>query len=233
MVAHVLGVPRQRRHGRGAAAWAAASAARRRRATCSPRSPRWSPKKTGRAGQDPARPRRRHGHDRQAPRLRASTTTSASTTRAASRASTSTTPRAAATPPTCRGPVTDRALFHADNCLLLSEHVAARARCRCKTNTVSNTAFRGFGGPQGMVAVERMIEEIAYALGQGSARGPQGATSTARASATSRPTTRRSRTTSSPRSSPSSSASADYRRAARGDRAPSTRAARCSSAASR
>jgi xanthine dehydrogenase large subunit len=35
-----------------------------------------------------------------------------------------------------------------------------------KTNTVSNTAFRGFGGPQGVVAAERMIEEIAYALGK-------------------------------------------------------------------
>ncbi|WP_162652761.1 xanthine dehydrogenase molybdopterin binding subunit [Lentilitoribacter sp. Alg239-R112] len=62
------------------------------------------------------------------------------------------------------GPVTDRALFHADNCyyfpnvLLQSEPL--------KTNTVSNTAFRGFGGPQGMVGGERMIEEIAYALGR-------------------------------------------------------------------
>ena len=35
-----------------------------------------------------------------------------------------------------------------------------------KTNTVSNTAFRGFGGPQGVVAAERMIEEIAYKLGK-------------------------------------------------------------------
>src|SRR5690606_5426837 len=35
-----------------------------------------------------------------------------------------------------------------------------------KTNTVSNTAFRGFGGPQGMVGCERWIEDIAYALGK-------------------------------------------------------------------
>ena len=35
-----------------------------------------------------------------------------------------------------------------------------------KTNTVSNTAFRGFGGPQGLIAAERIIEEIAYALGK-------------------------------------------------------------------
>ncbi|MDO6964318.1 xanthine dehydrogenase molybdopterin binding subunit [Rhizobium alvei] len=61
------------------------------------------------------------------------------------------------------GPVTDRALFHADNAyyypdvLLTSEPL--------KTNTVSNTAFRGFGGPQGLVGAERMIEEVAYAVG--------------------------------------------------------------------
>ncbi|MEO1471357.1 MAG: molybdopterin cofactor-binding domain-containing protein, partial [Pseudomonadota bacterium] len=34
------------------------------------------------------------------------------------------------------------------------------------TNTVSNTAFRGFGGPQGMLGAERIVEEIAYALGR-------------------------------------------------------------------
>ena len=61
------------------------------------------------------------------------------------------------------GPVTDRALFHADNCYfypnvrLLSEPL--------KTNTVSNTAFRGFGGPQGMLGGERLVEEIAFATG--------------------------------------------------------------------
>jgi xanthine dehydrogenase large subunit len=62
------------------------------------------------------------------------------------------------------GPVTDRALFHADNAyyypnVLLRSHPM-------KTNTVSNTAFRGFGGPQGLVVAERIIEEIAYALGK-------------------------------------------------------------------
>ncbi|MFK7876264.1 MAG: xanthine dehydrogenase molybdopterin binding subunit [Paracoccaceae bacterium] len=62
------------------------------------------------------------------------------------------------------GPVTDRALFHADNSYFypnvrLNSHPM-------KTNTVSNTAFRGFGGPQGIIAAERMIEEIAYATGQ-------------------------------------------------------------------
>jgi xanthine dehydrogenase large subunit len=62
------------------------------------------------------------------------------------------------------GPVTDRALFHADNCYYY-DHVRLRS-LPLKTNTVSNTAFRGFGGPQGMVAGERLIEEIAYALGK-------------------------------------------------------------------
>ncbi|MCO8144080.1 xanthine dehydrogenase molybdopterin binding subunit [Rhodovulum tesquicola] len=62
------------------------------------------------------------------------------------------------------GPVTDRALFHADNAYF---YPAVRLRSRpLKTDTVSNTAFRGFGGPQGMIAAERMIEEIAYALGR-------------------------------------------------------------------
>ena len=60
------------------------------------------------------------------------------------------------------GPVTDRALFHADNAYFYP-HVRLKSR-PIKTNTVSNTAFRGFGGPQGVIAAERMIEEIAYAL---------------------------------------------------------------------
>ncbi|TDQ61957.1 xanthine dehydrogenase molybdenum binding subunit apoprotein [Maritalea mobilis] len=62
------------------------------------------------------------------------------------------------------GPVTDRALFHADNCYFL-ENVELRSR-PLKTNTVSNTAFRGFGGPQGLLGGERVIEEIAYKLGK-------------------------------------------------------------------
>ncbi|RFB80914.1 xanthine dehydrogenase molybdopterin binding subunit [Methylovirgula sp. 4M-Z18] len=62
------------------------------------------------------------------------------------------------------GPVTDRALFHADNAYYYpSAHLTSQP---LKTNTVSNTAFRGFGGPQGMMGAERMIEEIAFALGK-------------------------------------------------------------------
>jgi xanthine dehydrogenase large subunit len=62
------------------------------------------------------------------------------------------------------GPVTDRALFHADNAYY---YPAVRLVSKpMKTNTVSNTAFRGFGGPQGLITAERIIEEIAYALGR-------------------------------------------------------------------
>ncbi|TCQ10311.1 xanthine dehydrogenase molybdenum binding subunit apoprotein [Rhizobium sp. PP-F2F-G36] len=62
------------------------------------------------------------------------------------------------------GPVTDRALFHADGAYFYP-HVRLTSE-PLKTNTVSNTAYRGFGGPQGIVGAERMIEEIAYALGK-------------------------------------------------------------------
>jgi xanthine dehydrogenase large subunit len=62
------------------------------------------------------------------------------------------------------GPVTDRALFHADNAYW---YPAVRLVSKpMKTNTVSNTAFRGFGGPQGLITAERIMEEIAYALGK-------------------------------------------------------------------
>jgi xanthine dehydrogenase large subunit len=62
------------------------------------------------------------------------------------------------------GPVTDRALFHADNAYW---YPAVRVESQpLFTNTVSNTAFRGFGGPQGLIAAERWIEHIAYALGK-------------------------------------------------------------------
>ncbi len=60
------------------------------------------------------------------------------------------------------GPITDRTLFHADNCYFY-ENVELKSQ-PLKTHTVSNTAFRGFGGPQGMVLAERVIEEIAYKL---------------------------------------------------------------------
>ena len=62
------------------------------------------------------------------------------------------------------GPVADRAIFHADNAYFL-EDVAIHSY-RCKTNTQSHTAFRGFGGPQGVIAIERILGDIARHLGR-------------------------------------------------------------------
>ena len=62
------------------------------------------------------------------------------------------------------GPVNDRAVFHADNAYWLPT-LAIRSM-RGRTNTVSDTAFRGFGGPQGMFAIELVLDDIARALGR-------------------------------------------------------------------
>ena len=62
--------------------------------------------------------------------------------------------------------IVDRAMFHADNCYYLP--AVCIDGLRCKTHTVSNTAFRGFGGPQGMIAAETVIDEIAAALNEDS-----------------------------------------------------------------
>ncbi|KZL17560.1 Xanthine dehydrogenase molybdenum-binding subunit [Pseudovibrio axinellae] len=59
--------------------------------------------------------------------------------------------------------INDRAMFHADNSYYYTD-LTIRSK-RLKTNTVSNTAFRGFGGPQGMFAAERMMDAIAIKLG--------------------------------------------------------------------
>jgi len=59
-------------------------------------------------------------------------------------------------------PVMGRAMFHADNCYLLPDvEVTGRV---CRTHHVSHTAFRGFGGPQGMVAIEEILDRIARTL---------------------------------------------------------------------
>jgi xanthine dehydrogenase large subunit len=61
------------------------------------------------------------------------------------------------------GPVADRAIFHCDNAYYLGHlHITSY---RCKTNRQSHTAFRGFGGPQGMILIETIMGEIARALG--------------------------------------------------------------------
>jgi xanthine dehydrogenase large subunit len=55
-------------------------------------------------------------------------------------------------------------MFHADNAYWMpAVHIASK---RLKTNTVSNTAFRGFGGPQGMIAIEHVMDQIAWATGR-------------------------------------------------------------------
>jgi xanthine dehydrogenase large subunit len=59
--------------------------------------------------------------------------------------------------------VADRAVFHADNAYYLSD--VDIASYRCKTNTQSHTAFRGFGGPQGVIAIEAILGDIARHLG--------------------------------------------------------------------
>jgi len=60
--------------------------------------------------------------------------------------------------------VVDRTMFHSDNSYFYPTcRVLTR---RMRTNTVSNTAFRGFGGPQGMTFAERMMDHVAYTLGK-------------------------------------------------------------------
>ncbi|WBY04025.1 xanthine dehydrogenase molybdopterin binding subunit [Ramlibacter tataouinensis] len=61
------------------------------------------------------------------------------------------------------GPVADRAVFHTDNAYYLGD--VEIASYRCKTNTQSHTAFRGFGGPQGVILIEAILGEIARHLG--------------------------------------------------------------------
>jgi xanthine dehydrogenase large subunit len=57
-----------------------------------------------------------------------------------------------------------RAMFHGDNCYYLSD--VEIVSHRCKTNQPSHTAFRGFGGPQGMMLIECVIDDIARSLGK-------------------------------------------------------------------
>jgi len=61
------------------------------------------------------------------------------------------------------GPVADRAVFHSDNAYYLAD--VDIASYRCKTHTQSNTAFRGFGGPQGVILIETIMGDIARQLG--------------------------------------------------------------------
>ncbi|MCG6541611.1 xanthine dehydrogenase molybdopterin binding subunit [Pseudomonas sp. KSR10] len=66
--------------------------------------------------------------------------------------------------PDLSGSIVDRAMFHSDNAYYLSD--ATINGHRCKTNLASNTAYRGFGGPQGMVAIEEIMDAVARQLGK-------------------------------------------------------------------
>ena len=61
-------------------------------------------------------------------------------------------------------PVADRAMLHADNCYHLT-NIRIESH-RLKTNTQSATAYRGFGGPQGIVGIERVMDHAAFAVGR-------------------------------------------------------------------
>jgi xanthine dehydrogenase large subunit len=60
--------------------------------------------------------------------------------------------------------IVDRAMFHSDNAYYLDQVTVVGNRC--KLNTVSHTAFRGFGGPQGMMTIEMVMDDIARYLGK-------------------------------------------------------------------
>ena len=60
------------------------------------------------------------------------------------------------------GPVADRAIFHSDNAYFLQD--VDIASYRCKLHTQSHTAFRGFGGPQGVIVIEAILGDIARYL---------------------------------------------------------------------
>ncbi len=66
--------------------------------------------------------------------------------------------------PDLSGSIVDRAMFHSDNAYYLGN--ATINGHRCKTNLASNTAYRGFGGPQGMVAIEEIMDAVARELGK-------------------------------------------------------------------
>jgi len=69
--------------------------------------------------------------------------------------------------PDLSGAINERALLHIDNAYYLENILVENYLC--KTNTASNTAFRGFGGNQGMMAIENIIDHIASSLKKDSA----------------------------------------------------------------
>ena len=76
-------------------------------------------------------------------------------------------------------PVLWRALFHCDNAYLIPALDASG--WVCKTHKTSQTAFRGFGGPQGMLVIEDILDRVARTLGSRPATSCANAISIARA----------------------------------------------------
>ena len=107
--------------------------------------------------------RARHGAHRQAPSVPRALSTPASTTTAACSASPRRSTRDGGWSLDLSEPVLWRALFHVDNAYYLPAVDVTGYVCR--THKTSQTAFRGFGGPQGMLVIEEMLDRIARTLG--------------------------------------------------------------------
>ena len=122
------------------------------------------------AGARAADARPGHGADRQAPPVPRALRGGLRRRRPARRRCSSSSSPTAAGASTCREPVIGRALFHADNCLLPARTSRSPAACAARTKT-SQTAFRGFGGPQGMLVIEEILDRVARALGAAARRG--------------------------------------------------------------
>ena len=139
-----------------AGAWAAASAARNRSRRCSPASPR-SPRARLQRRSSCALDRDDDFLSPAGATASSTTTRSATTTTAASSAPRSTMVSRAGYSADLSGPVMTRALCHFDNAYWLPD--VAMHGYSGKTNTQSNTAFRGFGGPQGAIAIENILDD--------------------------------------------------------------------------
>ena len=130
-----------------------------------------APRAAGGAGRRPDRPagagrlppRRGHAGHRQAASVPVAATGSASTPTGGSTPSSSSCTPTPAAPPTSRWRCMERSMLHADNAYFIPHMTVAGTACR--TNLPSNTAMRGFGGPQGIAAIENVIEDVAAHLG--------------------------------------------------------------------
>ena len=151
VVAHVLDVPRNKVTVRGRRAWAAASAARRRRQRAGRRSPRSRAQRTGRPVQRAARPRPGHGAHRQAPPvLRAVRGRLRRRGPAAAALELELVSDGGWSLDLSRVDQRPRAVPRSTTRYYVPTSRSSPGRV-AKTNVVSNTAFRGFGGPQGML----------------------------------------------------------------------------------